>query len=62
MNWKRILLATLGGGLAGTLGQYSTEAMQGHHVAFTAGNIVVPAIAAALPTVLALFTRRPQDK
>ena len=62
MNWKKILLATFGAGFAGPIGQWSAGAMSGQHVAFTAGNIVVPALATIVPTLLALFTRRPQDK
>ena len=62
MNWKKILLATLGGAFAGTVGSWSSETVAGHHVPFTVGTIVVPAVVTVIPTLLALFTKRPQDR
>ncbi len=61
MNWKKILAAVGAGAFAGSLGHYASEMQQGHAIAFTAGNILLPAVVTAASTIIALFTKRPQD-
>ncbi len=61
MNWKKILLYAVGGGFAGSVGHCLTTAAGGGHCAFTAGNILLPALITILATLAALFTHRPQD-
>ncbi len=59
MNWKKILVAAIAGSAAGSLGHYATEVSQGHAIAFTFGNIVIPALATLASTLVALFTTPP---
>ena len=59
MNWKKLLLNSLGAGLAGTVGQVANTNLQGGHMAWTAGNLVVPVVTTMLPTLFALFQRPP---
>lgn len=61
MNWKKILLATLGGGVAGNVASWAAAVSGGQHVPFTVGTILAPAVPGILTTLLALFTHRPQD-
>ncbi len=61
MNWKKVLVATVAGIFAGSLGHYAGEVSQGHQVAFTFGNIVYPAASTLLATLAALFTKPPQQ-
>ena len=61
MNWKKIMLGVLAGSMAGSLGHYSTELVAGHKVAFTAGNILLPAAMTAISTLAALFIKPPQQ-
>ncbi len=61
MNWKKLLVGTLAGAFAGSLGHYTTELSQSHAIAFTAGNILLPAGITALSTVLALFVKPPHQ-
>lgn len=61
MNWKKILAFAASGAAAGSLGHYVTEIQQGHQMAFTAGNIVVPMVTSLASTLLALFVKPPQD-
>ena len=61
MNWKKIILATLGGSFAATIGQWANSTMSGGHVAFTTGNIVVPALATVFATLAALFAKPPHQ-
>lgn len=61
MNWKKILVGTLAAAFAGSLGHYSSELQEGHHIAFNFGTIVAPALGAIIPTVIALFVKPPQS-
>jgi hypothetical protein len=56
---KKTLLAIIGGALAGSLGHYSTEVLNGHAFAFTFANIGVPALMTAATAVIALFSKSP---
>ena len=60
-NWKRILLYTVGGALSASVGNWAAANLQGGHVAFTAGNILLPVLATLLPTLAALFAKPPQQ-
>ncbi len=60
-DWKKILLYTIGGALSGTVGNWAATNLQGGHMAFTAGNILLPVLGALLPTLTALFTKPPHQ-
>jgi hypothetical protein len=62
MNWKKLLLTIAAGSLAGSLGHYATELTDGHHIAFTAGNILIPALTTAISALAALFVKPPQQQ
>ena len=59
IKWGKVLLATIGGALAGTVGQWANTTMSGGHEAFTTHTILFPALATILSTLLALFTEKP---
>jgi hypothetical protein len=61
MNWKKLLTFAGAGAVAGSLGHYVTELQQGHAMAFTAGNIVVPMVTSLASTLLALFVKPPHQ-
>ncbi len=62
MNWKKILAWAAGGGVLGNVAAWGHEALAGHHIPFTAGTILVPALPGMVAALGALFTHRPQDK
>lgn len=62
MNWKKLFLTIGAGSLAGSLGHYATEWQSGHAIAFTAGNILIPALTTAVSAVAALFAKPPQQQ
>jgi len=59
MNWKKIFAFVGAGALAGSLGHYATEVQQGHHIAFTVGTILWPALGGVVAALSALFTKSP---
>jgi len=59
MNWKKILLYAVAGGVTSSLGHYASEVQAGHHLAFTAGNILWPAAGGIIGILAGLFSRRP---
>lgn len=59
MNWKKILGNIVLAPVAVSLGAWGQAAMSGTHVAFTAGNVLVPAIPVVLAQLLALFQQPP---
>ncbi len=61
MNWKKILFYTFAGGFAGSLGHYASEVQQGHHIAFTFGTIVAPALGGILAALSGLFVKPPNQ-
>ncbi len=61
MNWKKIFVGTLAGAFAGSLGHYTSELSQGHAIAFTAGNILLPAAMTVVSTLAALFVKPPHQ-
>lgn len=61
LNWKKILTFTFAGGFAGALGNYASEMQAGHHFAFTAAHIIVPAFTSVISTLAALFVKPPQQ-
>ncbi len=61
MNWKKILLFAAGSGLAGGLVPWLQGVTSGHAVPFTFGTVGVPALLTAASSIIALFTKRPQE-
>lgn len=61
MNWKKILLYGLGGGIAGKVAGCADTVLSGVHCAFTVGNLILPVIPGVIVALAALFTHRPQD-
>lgn len=61
MNWKKLIVATVTAAFAGSLGHYATELQNGHAIAFTFGNIAIPALATIGSTLVALFTSSPKQ-
>jgi len=55
-----VLLAGIGGAVAGNVAAWSQAIQTGADVPFTAGTILIPAIPAVLATLLALFARSPR--
>lgn len=58
MNWKKFFTVTLLGAFVQPVSQYVAA---GGHVAFTAGNILLPAVMTLVSTLGALFTHAPQS-
>ncbi len=61
MKWWKVILATVGGAVAGNVSGWGQAVTGGHHVHFTVGTILVPAIPGILATLLALFTKPPHQ-
>jgi hypothetical protein len=59
MNWKKILGNAVLAPFAVVLGAWGQATVTGQHVAFTAGNILIPAIPVVLTQLLALFQTPP---
>lgn len=62
MNWKKLFAVIGSAAVAGSLGHYATEITNGHHVAFTAGNILIPTLSTVITAVAALFAKPPHQQ
>lgn len=61
MNWKKLLLFVLGSAVVGGVSPWLSGQASGTHVAFTAGNVILPALATLGATLTALFTVPPHQ-
>jgi hypothetical protein len=60
MNWKH-LFALIAAPVASSLGIWGQNTLNGQHVAFTTGNILIPAIPVLLASLAHLYMAPPSS-